>query len=547
MRYAYRLLDRGLDRGYDVFGGGISSLLVVACSGAVMRLSSFLSCCAVLLFGIFYTMPQEVAYAQSAPQSAKVGAAVLELILEKEQSLGYKSLDAIVQATASSVTGEMGLLAQVAAQTESQVLGSVVSATEFGAILNATAATPVGLGIGLLVQPTSLGDDSLVKWQQGHDAGVISVTVIPLLDGKWQYYEIGVYDRPFTETNQTFSTEDFASLGDAVTEWMNDQNQYRRWRTSQEGCAEGSSCDGEFTSVDSCDDDQGRIFCTFSGQFLQGVKKSFSDTTNMAMGKNGGAVLQPGGGYAGTTSSMTVTQALSSLPDAEKARPMDEWLLAHLADALWKLAAQQAGYSGVPYPSTNPITFADVSNWVSSNPSMTPTVGDLTSPISVSSPSTDPSGGTSPGGSTGTSGGTNPSGGSSSSGGTGSSGGTNPASGTQPSGGTSQSGGSGSGPTNDATENLCQQDPGIVACQGLGAPPDAPALPSSSATVSLSPVPVGGPSNPVCPLPASVNVLGYTLTFSYQPQCDFMVRVKPFLLAMCGVVAAGIFVAGLKS
>jgi hypothetical protein len=65
--------------------------------------------------------------------------------------------------------------------------------------------------------------------------------------------------------------------------------------------------------------------------------------------------------------------------------------------------------------------------------------------------------------------------------------------------------------------------------------------------VSLSLVPVGGPSNPVCPLPASVNVLGYTLTFSYQPQCDFMVRVKPFLLAMCGVIAAGIFIAGLKS
>jgi hypothetical protein len=113
--------------------------------------------------------------------------------------------------------------------------------------------------------------------------------------------------------------------------------------------------------------------------------------------------------------------------------------------------------------------------------------------------------------------------------------------------GGSGSGGTGTGGTGTGSSSLCQDDPSAVACQSLGTASGAGTLPTSSSGVALAPVAVGGPSNPVCPLPLSVDVFGASLTFSFQPQCDFMARVRPFIVAMCGVIAAGIFVAGLKS
>jgi hypothetical protein len=45
----------------------------------------------------------------------------------------------------------------------------------------------------------------------------------------------------------------------------------------------------------------------------------------------------------------------------------------------------------------------------------------------------------------------------------------------------------------------------------------------------------------------TASVLGYELSFSYQSECDFMTRVRPFVLAACGIIAALIFGTGLKS
>ena len=91
----------------------------------------------------------------------------------------------------------------------------------------------------------------------------------------------------------------------------------------------------------------------------------------------------------------SLSDAVNGLPDSERSRPINPVLLAALANQLWKLAAQQPGYDGVPYSNVQPITTADAQSWQQANPSYYPTVGDMTAPL--------PSGGTGNGGSGGSS------------------------------------------------------------------------------------------------------------------------------------------------
>ncbi|WP_175724420.1 hypothetical protein [Burkholderia ambifaria] len=66
-----------------------------------MRFSHFVPSCAVLLYGIFATMPHDVAYAQVSPDSTSVPRAIARLIASKAGQLGYTgtALDEIVAAT----------------------------------------------------------------------------------------------------------------------------------------------------------------------------------------------------------------------------------------------------------------------------------------------------------------------------------------------------------------------------------------------------------------------------------------------------------------
>lgn len=86
-------------------------------------------------------------------------------------------------------------------------------------------------------------------------------------------------------------------------------------------------------------------------------------------------------------STLPVGQVLSGLTSAQAATPLAPGDVAAIADGLWKQAAAQPGYSGLPYVSSDPITAADVSAARAANPSgAVSTVGDLASPIAVTSP-----------------------------------------------------------------------------------------------------------------------------------------------------------------
>lgn len=93
--------------------------------------------------------------------------------------------------------------------------------------------------------------------------------------------------------------------------------------------------------------------------------------------------------------------------------PLDAMTLANITNATWQRAASQAGYTGLPYSASQPVSYPDVQPWIQANPTSAPTVGDLLSPAGdpagntvTISPTVQPgqssNAGTNPGGDTGT-------------------------------------------------------------------------------------------------------------------------------------------------
>lgn len=472
-------------------------------------------------------MPREVAYAQQIPPSTGVlNKVISETVEKKAVQLGMSVLDPIVAAT------EAGL--------------SAAANAAGGGVSWLGVAGTFSLFATLLAQPTELGDDSLVAWQANSD-GTVNVTVG------------GTSASPFPSLVQGGSYWSLYGFSASTPEGVA-QAMAQAW-TSQNGA-------GGITYASlGCTYSKSSVSCVVR-QYVNGsVNANTAYSPGNLTGWSGatcasglsGTPGSSGSSYAGSSACVAYVQpaaaaksteeplstAIAALPAAAQAEPLNPAVAAAVADALWETASEQSGYQGIPYPADNPITPSDAGSIEQSDPSSWPTVGSASSPVtspvgSVTGnnpywiPSSAPSSNTGSGSSSSTGSGTSTS--------------TGTSSGTSTSGGTSTGTSSGASGTSaaPATPDLCQLEPSIVACQQLGSA-SAPVLPSSSASVSLSPVSVGGPSNAVCPAPSAVTVLGMTLSFSYQPECDFMVRVRPFVLAMCGIVAAGIFVSGLKS
>lgn len=55
--------------------------------------------------------------------------------------------------------------------------------------------------------------------------------------------------------------------------------------------------------------------------------------------------------------------------------------MAILVDGMWRKAAQQPGYSGLPYSYSKPVRPSEVREWQQAHPDATPTVGDLLAPV----------------------------------------------------------------------------------------------------------------------------------------------------------------------
>jgi hypothetical protein len=82
-----------------------------------------------------------------------------------------------------------------------------------------------------------------------------------------------------------------------------------------------------------------------------------------------------------STSKIPLATAVSGLTAHQLAQPVDYSTMALMINKLWKDAAAQSGYQGVPYDALNPVTSTEVQAFAIENPSSYPTVAALTAPI----------------------------------------------------------------------------------------------------------------------------------------------------------------------
>lgn len=97
---------------------------------------------------------------------------------------------------------------------------------------------------------------------------------------------------------------------------------------------------------------------------------------------------------------VTIGTAVSDIPPEDLAKPLNPQLVAAIANRLWQMSAAQPGYSGVPYPASNPISTQEATQYQQANPQVWPSVRDFVNPRTDATTNTNttalPSGATQP-------------------------------------------------------------------------------------------------------------------------------------------------------
>ncbi|MBO3033057.1 hypothetical protein J2A69_00855 [Burkholderia pseudomallei] len=94
-------------------------------------------------------------------------------------------------------------------------------------------------------------------------------------------------------------------------------------------------------------------------------------------------------------------------------------------------------------------------------------------------------------------------------------------------------------------DDICALHPEASACAPLGSASDV-AVNSDAKRISLSPLSIGLTKG-VCPEPKRVVVFGSELSFSYEPLCEFALKLRPLVLLLGALLAGVIFVTGLAA
>lgn len=93
--------------------------------------------------------------------------------------------------------------------------------------------------------------------------------------------------------------------------------------------------------------------------------------------------------------------------------------------------------------------------------------------------------------------------------------------------------------------DLCEKHPDILACQKLDEPEDPGKLKVQEVDFNFMPE-SGFAGSASCPAPMSFNVHGHVINISWQPFCNSLDMIKPFLLAMAWLSAAFIMLGARK-
>ncbi|WP_426342801.1 virulence factor TspB C-terminal domain-related protein [Pseudoduganella sp. S-14] len=403
-----------------------------------------------------------VASAQILP-ATKVQRAVAALIEKNMTRRGFASNDprwaATLRNTGSGIAGAAAAAA-------------VVTAAGITAPAWVTAAAIAGLG-ALFAVGIDLAVDATLKWIQGPDGsvtlkGVSGGTYVPLPGQEWIW--IGGYP-----AGQGFPLDsNKGSEGACNAYWGKPNSLYIVVSSSAYSCLLRMKPEYQ-PAAD-------------SSQSMLNI-----GTINNSVDPN----YVPDGSGSMTGSP---TQAVASLSDADRAKPVNPELIAKIADAAMQKAASTPGYEGVPYDAADPITIQDAISYRQASPDAWPTVGDITSPQVA--PSTSP----------------------------------------------------GASPwalPNSASEPVAPPT-GANPTPPISAPTFDWSIPNFGSSIEKQTVPVSyvptvfaAPTG--CPSPITFTMFGKSYSIGYGPFCDLMATLAPIFLACGAAAAALIFAESLKS
>jgi hypothetical protein len=119
----------------------------------------------------------------------------------------------------------------------------------------------------------------------------------------------------------------------------------------------------------------GQIFTCGARQvgetFITHSKRQLSNWGYTVLSSSGNTTLAPS----------NMSTAVSNIPSSQLTQPVNYEAMALIVNNQWKNAAQTAGYDGVPYLASQPVTAANVQAWATSNPASYPTVAALVAPV----------------------------------------------------------------------------------------------------------------------------------------------------------------------
>jgi hypothetical protein len=329
-----------------------------------MRFSVFVPAGAVLFYGLIATMPRDAAYAQTATVPS-LGAAIGQVVLDAATARGFSAADPRIAATAAAIAAQASSIASAAAAAAGEALGSVSWAT---------VAANAGIA-GLLLVPTSLGNDTLDQWQFNKDG---TVTVSNGSGGgvqKWPGLTQGA--AYYTIANTVSGSSPDAANQAYVQYWL---GIHSGWQATAISCTTASNAS---------------ISCSFTyttpsggGTTLSNPVSAVSNWTggncDSGLFYNGGCqpFLPPSG--SPPPGPQSPSSAGADTPSSEQSEPLNPQVVAGVVDALWIDAAEQPGYAGLPYPVNAPVGVSDVAPAQGALGSSWPTVGSFVGPAGAS-------------------------------------------------------------------------------------------------------------------------------------------------------------------
>ncbi|MDH6146084.1 MULTISPECIES: hypothetical protein [Paraburkholderia] len=340
-----------------------------------MRFPAFVLSVAVLLFGLVFTAPHDRVYAATTTSSPGMTAAIAGVVAATAAANGFVANDPRIAETVKAIGASAAALgASIAA-----AAGEAVGAVPWIAV-----GAAAGIGAVLAGVPTSLGDDSMAAWQFNSDG---TVTVNPSSSSQGSGGS-GSSPFPALTPGQSYwqslpgvgSSPDAAAQAAAQAANVGSLAPYNETEII-DGCTymyQGEyQCAYHVVGSDGSPHGSGNIYAGQSSTSWTGA----ACASGLVISGACTAYVPPPSFSSPSPVTESVDQTVAGVPADDLSEPLNPALLAALVGALWSQAAEDDGYSGLPYPVNAPPTSGQAQDVETSlgGSAGAPSVGSVTS------------------------------------------------------------------------------------------------------------------------------------------------------------------------